>query len=239
LIIVLFAADEKLRVFSNLSFSARRTHCRLNSLVSNSLNHGKIRLLKWKENKKATASTMAHYFTTNTTKIKMKSSQHLAVTLISSLILCISQILPSHGFLFPHAPKTSSSPSSSSSSSSSSQLAAVGNWISGVTNTPPSQPLLTKELETSLVSKTSLQNVELECVYKGSSNGWSAVDFHKCVDGKGSGLVVALTRSGQLFGGFNPAGWRSTDDYYNSNSAFLWFDGNGKAVKCPVLPGGE
>lgn len=164
----------------------------------------------------------------------MKSSPLIA-TLISSLILCISQLLPSHGFFFPHATKTSSSPLSSSS-----QLAAVGNWISGVTNTAPSQPLLTKELETSLVSKTSLQNVELECVYKGSSNGWSAVNFHKCVDGKGSGLVVALTRSGQLFGGFNPAGWRSTDDYYNSNSAFLWFEAaNEQVVKCPVLPGGE
>jgi hypothetical protein len=120
---------------------------------------------------------------------------------------------------------------------STTRLSSVGNWISGVTNSPPSQPLLTQDLETPLVKGTSLEDKELECVYKGSKDGWSAIDFHRCVDGKGSGLVVALSRSGQLFGGFNPLGWRSTDDYYGSNAAFLWFQGS-TAVKCPILPGG-
>jgi hypothetical protein len=96
---------------------------------------------------------------------------------------------------------------------------------------------LTQDLETALVKGTSLEDKELECVYKGSKDGWSAIDFHRCVDGKASGLVVALSRSGHLFGGFNPLGWRSTDDYYGSNAAFLWFQGS-KAVKCPILPGG-
>jgi hypothetical protein len=121
--------------------------------------------------------------------------------------------------------------------SSTTRLSSVGNWISGVTNSPPSQPLLTQDLETALVKGTSLEDKELECVYKGSKDGWSALDFHRCVDEKGSGLVVALSRSGQLFGGFNPLGWRSTDDYYGSNAAFLWFQGS-QAVKCPILPGG-
>jgi hypothetical protein len=125
-------------------------------------------------------------------------------------------------------------------SSSTTNLSSVGNWISGVTGSPPSQPLLAKkELETALVSGTSLQDKELACVYKASQDGWSAIDFHQAADGKGSSLVVALSRSGQVFGGFNPLGWRSTDDYYSSNAAFLWFaNGNNKATKCPILPGG-
>lgn len=76
-------------------------------------------------------------------------------------------------------------------------------------------------------------------MYKASKDGWSAIDFHKCVDGKGSAIVVALSKSGKRFGGFNPLGWMSSDDYGNTNSAFLWFDKNGKGVKCPVLPGGN
>ena len=98
---------------------------------------------------------------------------------------------------------------------------------------------LTPALAENLVSGTSLEDKELECVYKGSKDGWSAIDFHKCVDGKGSSLVVGLSRSGQVFGGFNPLGWRSTDDYYNSNAAFLWFAQGDKAEKCPILTGGE
>jgi hypothetical protein len=42
-----------------------------------------------------------------------------------------------------------------------------------------------------------------------------------------------------LFGGFNPAGWRSTDDYYSSSAAFLWTRISGQTVKFPVLPGGS
>ncbi len=119
-------------------------------------------------------------------------------------------------------------------------LHSVENWISGITNAPPSKPLLSKELEESLTIGTSLQNKELACVYKASTDGWSAINFHKCVDGKGSALVVALSRSGKVFGGFNPLGWRSTDDYYQSNAAFLWFTASGNAgvTRCPILTGG-
>lgn len=82
-------------------------------------------------------------------------------------------------------------------------------------------------------------SVDLECVYKASTDGWSAVDFHRAVDGRGSALVVALSKSGKRFGGFNPLGWMSTDDYGSSNAAFLWFDKGGEAVKCPILKGGN
>ena len=58
-------------------------------------------------------------------------------------------------------------------------------------------------------------------------------------DGKGSAIVIALTKSGKRFGGYNPLGWMSSDDYGNTNNAFLWFEQNGKGVKCPVLSGGN
>ena len=140
-------------------------------------------------------------------------------------IACLCQ--PSDGFTLERNTRTRSTELS------------VGNFISGLTNSPPSKPLLSTELEGQLISGTSLQDKELKCVYKASEDGWSANDFHRCVDDKGSGLVVALTRSGQVLGGFNPLGWRSTDDYYGSNAAFLWFAKGKKAVKAPILPGGK
>lgn len=85
----------------------------------------------------------------------------------------------------------------------------------------------------------SKPNVDLKCVYKASRDGWSATDFHEACDGRGSGLVVVLTTSGKKFGGFNPLGWQSSDDYGNTNSAFLWFEKNGKIFRSLVLPGGN
>jgi hypothetical protein len=90
------------------------------------------------------------------------------------------------------------------------------------------------------VENTSLQGKDLARVYKASRDGWSAIDFHSAVDDRGSCLVVALARSGTLFGGFNPVGYRSTDDYYNSNAAFLFHvNGGDKVTKFQVLQGGE
>jgi hypothetical protein len=155
---------------------------------------------------------------------------------IAPLIVASSMQLCQGFVVDKHHPQTSSRRRYITSS----HLKNVGNWISGVTNTPPSQPLLTQTLESELLVGTSLEDKELICVYKGSRDDWSATQFHQCVDEKGSALVVALTRSGQLFGGFNPLGWRSSDDYYNSNAAFLWYARGAKSVvRCPILAGGN
>ena len=88
-------------------------------------------------------------------------------------------------------------------------------------------------------------DVDLVRAYRATEDGWSAMDFHAAVDGRGSAIVIAMSRSGKVFGGYNPLGWMSTDDYGNSNSAFLWFrrgGGIGRAsssVKLPILPGGN
>jgi len=117
----------------------------------------------------------------------------------------------------------------------------VGDFFSGITGTPPPSldpPTGILLKDTSIDPEKS--NVDLQCVYKASEDGWSAVDFHRCCDDRGSALVVALTNSGKKFGGFNPLGWTSSDDYGASNSAFLWFlKGGDKIVKCPVLTGGN
>lgn len=97
-------------------------------------------------------------------------------------------------------------------------------------------------LPTPLLQGTSLdpQSVELVRCFKASVDGWSAGAFHSCVDNKGSGLVVARARSGATLGGFNPLGWRSSDDYGQSMAAFLFVDdGGGGWRKAPVFPGGD
>jgi TLD len=117
-------------------------------------------------------------------------------------------------------------------------LPMVGNFIAGISGVPP-RTLLDKSWAVDTVQTTSLADVDLECAYKASRDGWSAIDFHQAVDERGSGLVVALSRSGSIFGGFNPLGWRSTDDYSSSNAAFLWFLQGNKVIKCPILQGGK
>lgn len=122
---------------------------------------------------------------------------------------------------------------------SSLQASPLQDIFSGITGIAPSSI----EPPTDVLIGTSIDptrdDVNLECVYKATKDGWSAIDFHNCVDRKGSAIVVALTKSGKRFGGFNPLGWSSTDDYGNSNNAFLWFEKNGKGVKLPILAGGN
>jgi hypothetical protein len=106
---------------------------------------------------------------------------------------------------------------------------------------PPSRLISTTDLYT-ITADTYLERKknQLQCVYKASKDGWSAIAFHNAVDNMGSGIVVARTVTGTTFGGYNPNGWRSTDDYYSSSSAFLWcYNNSRKIIKLPILPGGN
>ena len=43
-----------------------------------------------------------------------------------------------------------------------------------------------------------------------------------------------------MIGGYNPNGWRSTDDYYLTNQAFLWTKSSNNQrsiIKLPIVPG--
>lgn len=103
--------------------------------------------------------------------------------------------------------------------------------------------LLDTTLLRAIVQDTYLERMadNVQCVYKATQDGWSAIDFHEAVDGRGSGIVVARTMTGQIFGGYNANGWRSTDDYYSSTASFLWYSSNGskKGIKLPVVSGGD
>ena len=72
-----------------------------------------------------------------------------------------------------------------------------------------------------LLKGTILDGRPLKLAYKASRDGWSATTFHRKVDFLGPALVLGATRTG-VFGGFNPNGWMSTDDYYGSMNAFLF-----------------
>ncbi|CAM8885302.1 unnamed protein product [Rhodiola kirilowii] len=75
----------------------------------------------------------------------------------------------------------------------------------------------------SLVSKTFLKGRELKCCYRASIDGVSAVKFHSCCDFKGPCVIIGYTNKSFKFGGFSPEGYRSTDDYYETFEAFLFY----------------
>ena len=103
-----------------------------------------------------------------------------------------------------------------------------------------------------LLASTFLGGKKLARVYQASADGWSALDFHRQVDGLGSIVVVGKTEGGELLGGFNPTGWESRDDYRATPRAFLFCsddadrpgeaadDDSGRSwISCPVLGPGD
>ena len=116
-------------------------------------------------------------------------------------------------------------------------LAATG-VLASSTILAPANIVDTRRLS-ELLEGTFLGRSPVEKVYKASRDGWSAMAFHDAVDERGSGLVVARGVNGVVFGGYNPNGWRSTDDYYLSSQAFLWYVRGNRVVKLPTLPGGN
>ncbi|XP_078446120.1 TLDc domain protein [Wolffia australiana] len=87
----------------------------------------------------------------------------------------------------------------------------------------------------SLLAKTFLQGRELRCCYKATVDGFSALDFHRCSDFRGPCVVVGFTEEDFKFGGFSPEGYRSTDDYYDTFEAFLFYWRENSVDEGPVL----
>ena len=84
---------------------------------------------------------------------------------------------------------------------------------------PPSLPLPEELLEGTNLGGGR----QLERCYKASVDGWSALNFHRAVDGVGSIVITALNVKGEIIGGFAAPGFSSTDDYRSSTRAFLFF----------------
>lgn len=104
---------------------------------------------------------------------------------------------------------------------------------------PPTKVLSTEQVN-QVAQNTFLDKKQLTCVYKASQDGWSAINFHDKVDGQGAAIVAILLANGSVIGGFNPNGWRSTDDYYLSTSAFLYcYRRSNYLKKYKILSGGN
>jgi regulator of replication initiation timing len=59
-------------------------------------------------------------------------------------------------------------------------------------------------------------------IYRGSQNGWSAANFHNCCNNKGESIVVIRSSEGYIFGGYCPVSWTSSNQYINTNNAWLF-----------------
>ncbi|KMZ57517.1 hypothetical protein ZOSMA_85G00840 [Zostera marina] len=87
----------------------------------------------------------------------------------------------------------------------------------------------------SLLSKTFLADRDLKCCYKASVDGFSAKDFHSCCDFKGPCVIIGHTAKEFKFGAFSPEGYRSTDDYYDTLDAFLFYWKDAQNPSPPVV----
>ncbi|XP_031288139.1 uncharacterized protein LOC116146826 [Pistacia vera] len=88
----------------------------------------------------------------------------------------------------------------------------------------------------SLVDKTFLRGRDLKCCYKATIDGFSASDFHSCCDFKGPCVIIGYTNKSFKFGAFNPEGYRSTDDYYDTFDAFLFYWIDNEEIDPFILP---
>uniref|UniRef100_A0A2N9HER6 TLDc domain-containing protein n=1 Tax=Fagus sylvatica TaxID=28930 RepID=A0A2N9HER6_FAGSY len=77
---------------------------------------------------------------------------------------------------------------------------------------------------------------ELKCCYKATIDGFSATSFHSFCDFKGPCVIIGYTNKSFKFGAFSPEGYRSTDDYYDSFDAFLFYWADNVKIDPIILP---
>jgi len=61
-----------------------------------------------------------------------------------------------------------------------------------------------------------------EVLYEAAQDGDSASRFHSLCDSKGATVVIILTSTGNVFGGYSSTDWTSTSGYGTSSTAFLF-----------------
>jgi hypothetical protein len=76
-----------------------------------------------------------------------------------------------------------------------------------------------KFLQTAKIATASKQWV---CLYKATKDGFSAQTFHSMCDNKGETIVVIKSTNGNIFGGYNPVSWTSSNTYSVDSRAFLF-----------------
>ncbi|KAI8530210.1 hypothetical protein RHMOL_Rhmol11G0038100 [Rhododendron molle] len=100
---------------------------------------------------------------------------------------------------------------------------------------PPAEQSVLQELFTHGGVRSPLGR-ELKCCYKATLDGFSTTAFHNCSDFKGPCVIIGWTNNSFKFGAFNPEGYRSTDDYYETFDAFLFYWGkNDQTTDEPIV----
>jgi hypothetical protein len=91
-----------------------------------------------------------------------------------------------------------------------------------------------KTLVRQLLKNTNLETRDLKLIYDANEDGWKAIKFHEKLDKKGPALVLARTKSGGIFGGYNPCGWVNYGEYRGSIAAFLFVFPKGDVTQRPI-----
>jgi TLD len=91
-----------------------------------------------------------------------------------------------------------------------------------------------KTIVRQLLKNTNLETRDLKLIYDANEDGWKAIKFHEKLDKKGPALVLARTKSGGVFGGYNPCGWVNYGEYRGSIAAFLFVFPKGDVTQRPV-----
>lgn len=85
-----------------------------------------------------------------------------------------------------------------------------------------------------VLAATNLETRPLKLAYDANKDGWKSSVFHSKVDKLGPAVVIARSKSGGVFGGYNPTGWVNYGEYRGSIAAFLFTFPNGDTTSRPV-----
>jgi hypothetical protein len=61
-----------------------------------------------------------------------------------------------------------------------------------------------------------------QLIFKASRDGFDVGSFHRICDYIGETVVVIQSKSGHIFGGYNPENWTSTNSYTSNDKTFLF-----------------
>ena len=73
-----------------------------------------------------------------------------------------------------------------------------------------------------LLKKKDLNDRKWTLLYQGSRDGFLASNFHSRCDTKPNTLIIVKSTSGNIFGGFTSAQWKSTGSYEYDSKAFIF-----------------
>ena len=72
------------------------------------------------------------------------------------------------------------------------------------------------------MKKKELNGRKWSLLYRGSRDGFKARDFHYHCDNKPNTLTIVQSTSGNIFGGFTSAQWKSNHSWQFDNRAFIY-----------------